>query len=102
MPWPNDVLSAGEEAVLPRHNVAHLLLGADPPDNGNGAEHDGADDGGVQLPVRGLRVPATGRRPDVLRVTFKIARCQTKGSLRFRWGVPVGRGSWVGCGFRGV
>lgn len=65
-----NVLSAGEEPALLRHHVAHLLLGADLPDNGNNTGHDGTDDGGVTLPVRGLGVPTTGRRPDVLGVAI--------------------------------
>lgn len=45
-----------------------LLLGADLPYYAGDAEHGGAEDEGVPLPVRRLGVPATGGRPDVLGV----------------------------------
>jgi hypothetical protein len=45
-----------------------LPLGAKVPRHGHNRRHDGARDDGVALPVGRLRVPTTGRRPDVLGV----------------------------------
>ena len=64
----SDVLSAGEEAALLGHLVAVLALFGNGPGHADDADEDEADDGRVALPVGGLRIPTTGRRPDVLGV----------------------------------
>jgi hypothetical protein len=66
-----DVLSAGEEAALLGHLVAVLALRGYGPGHADDAGEDEADDGGVALPVGGLRIPTTGRRPDVLGVPVR-------------------------------
>ena len=60
------VLSRGEESALLGHLVSVLAIGRDGKGHGCNAKDDGAHDGGVGLPVGGLSVPTTGRRPDVL------------------------------------
>jgi hypothetical protein len=50
------------------HLVAVFPVGAQLPHHGRDAEDDDAEDGRVGLPVGRLRVPTTGRRPDVLGV----------------------------------
>jgi hypothetical protein len=66
------VLSAGEEATRLGHLVAVLSVCADHPGHSDDAAHDEAHDGRVGLPVGGLRVPTTGRRPDVLWVSATV------------------------------
>jgi hypothetical protein len=51
-----------------------LAIGAELPGDGNDASHDNAGDDGVGLPVRGLSVPATSGRPDVLGVPVDVIR----------------------------
>lgn len=46
-----------------------FALGAQLPRHGGDADDDADEGGRVHLPVGGLCVPATGRRPDVLGVT---------------------------------
>lgn len=46
-------------------------LGAELPGHGDDAGHDDAGDQGVGSPVAGLRVPTTGRGPDVLWVAVE-------------------------------
>ena len=62
------VLSAREEAALLGHLVAVLEVCAEHPGGTDDAGEHGAHDGGVGLPVCGLGIPTTGRRPDVFRV----------------------------------
>lgn len=49
--------------------MAVLSVGAQLPHQGCDTEDDDAEDGRVGLPVGRLRIPTTGRRPDVLRIT---------------------------------
>lgn len=62
------VLSAGEESVSFGHLVAVLPVCADGPGHGDNAAEHKAHDSCVGLPVVGLGVPTTGRRPDMLGV----------------------------------
>jgi hypothetical protein len=62
------VLPTREEPVWQRHLVSVFLLGAHGPDHGCDSDEDSAQDGRVGFPVGGLRIPATGGRPDVLGV----------------------------------
>jgi hypothetical protein len=60
--------------------MAVFPLGAQLPHQGRDAEDDDAEDGRVGLPVGRLRIPTTGRRPDVLGVakggvSVRIPRC---------------------------
>jgi hypothetical protein len=80
------VLSAREESVLLRHLVAVFSVGAEPPGHADNADEDGAHDEGVGFPVRGLRIPTTGRRPDVLGVP---------GSVNTGSKVPLGHVSYA-------
>ncbi len=64
-----DVLSAREESAGLGHLVSVFALGAQGPCQGCDAEDDSHEDGSVGFPVGGLRVPATGGRPDVLGVS---------------------------------
>ena len=66
-----DVLSAGEEAALLGHLVAVLALCGNGPGHADNAGENEANDGGVALPVGGLRIPTTSRRPDVLGVPVR-------------------------------
>lgn len=68
-----DILSAGEEAAWLGHLVSEFALGAQVPRQGCDADDDGAEDGGVCLPVGGLSVPAAGWRPDVLGIPGILA-----------------------------
>lgn len=74
-----DVLSAGEEPARLGHLVAVLALGADSPGHADDADEDEAHDGRVGLPVCGLRIPTTGRRPDVLGVSACGQRAGRRG-----------------------
>lgn len=56
------------KATHPGHLIPEFVLCAVAPSHCDNAEHDGAHDGGVGLPVGGLRVPASGGGPDVFRV----------------------------------
>jgi hypothetical protein len=62
------VLPTREEPVWQRHLVSVFLLGTHGPDHSCDSDEDGAQDGCVGFPVGGLRIPATGGRPDVLGV----------------------------------
>lgn len=61
-------ISAREESAGLGHLMSELSLGAQVECQSGDAEDDGHADGGVRFPVGGLRIPATGRRPDVLGV----------------------------------
>lgn len=74
----HDVLSAGEEAALLGHLVAVLSVCADHPDHADDAAEDQAHDGRVALPVVGLGVPTSGRRPDVLGVTAGVSGVESE------------------------
>ena len=65
----------------PGFRLVHKLLPfrAEPPRHGHNAEQDRTGDERVRPPVRRLRVPATGRRPDVLGVPFSIASVRARG-----------------------
>jgi hypothetical protein len=80
------VLSAREESVLLRHLVAVFSVGTEPPGHADNADEDGAHDECVGFPVRGLRIPTTGRRPDVLGVP---------GSVNTGSKVPLGHVSYA-------
>jgi hypothetical protein len=53
------------------HLVAVFMVGAEFPHHCSDHDNDAACNGSVGLPVRGLTVPTTGRRPDVLWVPGK-------------------------------
>ena len=63
-----DAQSAGIPPIRLGALVSNLLLRADLPYHGRDSKHAEAGDDGVDSPVGGRRVPATGGRPDVLRV----------------------------------
>lgn len=73
-------LSAGEERALLGHDVAVLPLRAELPGARDNAEHDEAHDGRILSPVRGLGVPTTRGRPNVLGVA--IGRNELEGAFR--------------------
>lgn len=66
------VLSAREEATLLGHFIAVLAVRADHPGHADYAAYDEAHDGGVCFPVGRLRIPTSGRRPDVLGVPVGV------------------------------
>ena len=66
---PGDILSAGEEAVRLGHLVSVLELGAQLPDSRCDAKDNRPRNRRVFLPVGRLRIPTTGRRPDMLGIT---------------------------------
>ena len=70
------VLSAGEEPVAFGHLVAVFTVCAEHPSHADNAAKCEAYNGRVGFPVCGLGVPATSRRPDVLRVS---AQCLASG-----------------------
>lgn len=47
-------------ATHPGHLVPEFQLGAQVPDHGDDADHYATHNGGVGLPVGGLRIPSTG------------------------------------------
>lgn len=55
------------------HLVAVLSVCADHPGHSDDAAEHEAHDSRVALPVGGLGVPTTGRRPDVLRVPVAMS-----------------------------
>jgi hypothetical protein len=81
------VLSAGKEAARLGHLVAVLSVCADHPGHSDDAAHDEAHDGRVGLPVGGLRVPTTGRRPDVLWVSAAVRRAILRPLSRCTYGI---------------
>lgn len=64
------VLSTRIEAARLGHLVSELALGAEVPHQAGDAQNDNSEDGCVLLPVGWLCIPATSRRPDVLRVSI--------------------------------
>ena len=64
-----DVLSAGEEPARLRHLVSVLQLRAQLPESRCDAKDDRRRNRRVPLPVGWLRIPAAGRRPDMLGIT---------------------------------
>lgn len=66
--------SQGRGGAYARHFVSVFNLGAVAEGHGDDAEEDASNDRRVGLPVLGLRVPTTGRRPDVLGVAVKESR----------------------------
>lgn len=62
------VLSARVELVGPGHVAVELGLGADLPAPAGDAKDQDHEEGRVALPIGGLGIPATGRRPDMLGV----------------------------------
>jgi len=59
-------VSARIEPAGLRHLVPVLIVGAELPGQSAEAGNDAEEDECVGLPVRGLCIPATGWRPDVL------------------------------------
>ena len=90
------VLSARIEATCFGHLMAVLSVGAQLPHQGCDTEDDDAEDGRVGLPVGRLRIPTTGRRPDVLGVARR-GRCRlgirgaTRQSMRSFFGAGNSR-----------
>jgi hypothetical protein len=80
----NDSLSTGIEASLLGHPRPLFQVCAYVECDGSDAEDDGAHDQGVGLPVCGLRVPSTGRRPDVCRIPggLQLACCTKYAVMR--------------------
>jgi hypothetical protein len=75
------VLSAREESPRLGHLVAVFKFRTNFPDHCDDADTDNAHDGGVGLPVGGLGVPTTGRRPDVLRVPAASVKIKARRSI---------------------
>lgn len=81
-PWPSgteqiDLLATREESTGLRHLFPALTVSAETPGDGSNSNHGSAHDGGVQPPVRGLSVPASGGRPDFLGVSAQARRLVT-------------------------
>ena len=72
MPWKH-ILSAGEKSVRVWHSIANLPFGAEFPHRAGESDDDKAHDGGVGFPVVRLAIPASGWRPDMLRVPEPIS-----------------------------
>lgn len=84
-----DSLSAGEESARLGHLVAMFPLSAETPSHSSNADKDGTHHCSVCSPVRRLRVPASGGRPDFLGVTAGahgqcLARIEVAGGLSVR------------------
>lgn len=96
-----DVLSAGKERVLLGHDISVLPFGAELPRAGHDAQHDDTRDGRVGPPIGRLRVPTTGRRPDVLGIPREIGTGVRAGgfcrivSREKRGGELVGLKKWT-------
>jgi len=66
-------VSTREKPARLRHARAHLALGAQPPKGSGDAERNRHHHRRICLPVGWLRVPAAGRRPDVLWIWYLAA-----------------------------
>ena len=63
--------SSSHSVTYLRHPISMLSVRAHAPRHRDYTEHDRAHDGGVGFPIRGLRVPASGGRPDVFGVAMR-------------------------------
>lgn len=77
-----NALSAWIEAISLGHPVPEFFVGAQLPRQSGDAEDDETKDGRVGLPVGRLRVPTTGRRPDVLGIASEGRRASERVEIR--------------------